>query len=420
MPSTTFKRLQISGWRQFDNVDLELHDRLTVLTGANGAGKSTLLHIFSHHTVPRGFLATPKYDKSGAYVYLSGLFSSIFGSVANNSDGVGRLAYSNGSTAQLRVPAQTSAQYQITLSNQQLVDGVHFESHQPVAGYQILDRIPTNLISAEQAYASYFAEMNNRYIGNHTQFSPMYRMKESLISMATFGEGNRYVQGNKPILESFTGFIALLRNFLPNSIGFRDIAIRPPEIVLVTDTGEFLLDASSGGLMALVDIAWRIFMYSRHHTRFVVTIDEPENHLHPSLQRVLMPSLLKAFPEVQFIIATHSPFMVSSVKDSNVFVLRYIDDNRQVTGEGAPRSRVISEKLDTINKAGNASEILREVLGVPATIPEWVATGLAEIIGKYRSQPITAESIEALRAELKQLGYGELFPEAISEIAAGQ
>ena len=41
----TFKKLQLAGWRQFDSVELELHPRLTVLTGANGAGKSTLVKI---------------------------------------------------------------------------------------------------------------------------------------------------------------------------------------------------------------------------------------------------------------------------------------------------------------------------------------------------------------------------------------
>lgn len=34
-----FKRLKISDWRQFSNVDISFHPHLTVLTGANGAGK---------------------------------------------------------------------------------------------------------------------------------------------------------------------------------------------------------------------------------------------------------------------------------------------------------------------------------------------------------------------------------------------
>jgi hypothetical protein len=75
-----FASLHIEGWRQFGHVDLELHPRLTVLTGANGAGKSTLLRIFSRHFgFNPPFLATPIRESSGGYSYITGLFT---GSIA--------------------------------------------------------------------------------------------------------------------------------------------------------------------------------------------------------------------------------------------------------------------------------------------------------------------------------------------------
>jgi predicted ATPase len=39
MLENAFKRLKIDGWRQFQSIDIELHPRLTIITGANGAGK---------------------------------------------------------------------------------------------------------------------------------------------------------------------------------------------------------------------------------------------------------------------------------------------------------------------------------------------------------------------------------------------
>ena len=45
-----FKRLKISDWRQFSNVDISFHPHLTVLTGANGAGKTTILNLLSQST----------------------------------------------------------------------------------------------------------------------------------------------------------------------------------------------------------------------------------------------------------------------------------------------------------------------------------------------------------------------------------
>lgn len=40
-----FKALRISDWKQFQNIDIDFHERLTILTGANGSGKTTLLHL---------------------------------------------------------------------------------------------------------------------------------------------------------------------------------------------------------------------------------------------------------------------------------------------------------------------------------------------------------------------------------------
>ena len=83
-------------------------------------------------------------------------------------------------------------------------------------------------------------------------------------------------------------------------------------------------------------------------------------------------------------------------------------------------SRVFSEKLDTINKAGTASDILRQVLGVPATIPEWVEEGLSEVVARYRGRDITRESLSELRAELSQLGYDEMYPDALAALTEGR
>jgi recombinational DNA repair ATPase RecF len=48
-PNTTFSRLRVSDWRQFNDVDIEFHPRLTVLTGENASGKTTLLNVLGRH-----------------------------------------------------------------------------------------------------------------------------------------------------------------------------------------------------------------------------------------------------------------------------------------------------------------------------------------------------------------------------------
>ncbi|MFT5323546.1 MAG: putative ATP-binding protein involved in virulence, partial [Planctomycetaceae bacterium] len=52
----------------------------------------------------------------------------------------------------------------------------------------------------------------------------------------------------------------------------------------------------------------------------VVLIDEIDLHLHPSLQRSLVPKLRRLLPHVQFIVTTHSPMVLASF-DQNELVL---------------------------------------------------------------------------------------------------
>jgi len=94
--------------------------------------------------------------------------------------------------------------------------------------------------------------------------------------------------------------------------------------------------------------------------------------------------------------------IVGSVKDSNVYALRYNEENK-----------ITSEKLDFINKAKTAAEILDEVLGVAFTMPIWVEEKLNEIVTKYSKESITKEKFTQMRNELKEMGLEKIMPEAV-------
>lgn len=414
-PSNKFKNFQLRGWRQFAEVDFDLHPRLTIIAGANGAGKSTLLRILSQHFgYNYSLIATPRTSKSGVVRYFSGLFGFFSENHEPSSEKIGEITYSNGVKTALSVPDQGSATYQVGIPHAQPVAGLFIASHRPTSVYQPVTNIPTNGITAEQAYLTYNQEIMNRYNNNFTQYSPTYRIKEAIISMATFGPGNVNVIANRDLESTYNDFKEILRRVLPKNIGFIDISIRVPDVVLVTSTGEFPIDASSGGLMAIIDLAWQIFLYSRGRPSFVILIDEPENHLHPSMQRVIIGNLLDAFPEAQLIVATHSPFVVSSVRDSAVYVLRYADGGHS---EGVGKA-VFSERLDNINKAGSASDILRSVLGVPVTLPLWVESEIEAISDDFDISSLDHHSIVALRERLERAGLGDYYSDALSRMAA--
>ena len=107
-----FRSISISEWQQFADVRIEFHDRLTVLTGANGSGKTTLLNLLAkHHGWQMASLATPKFEKSSGIVrFISRLWNG-----ENNSARpvIGKITYSNDAAAELKVPENNAASYQV-------------------------------------------------------------------------------------------------------------------------------------------------------------------------------------------------------------------------------------------------------------------------------------------------------------------
>jgi predicted ATP-binding protein involved in virulence len=57
----------------------------------------------------------------------------------------------------------------------------------------------------------------------------------------------------------------------------------------------------------------------------IVLIDEVDMHLHPEWQQVVLQSLTTAFPKVQFIVTTHSPQVLSTVRRESIRVIHKTD-----------------------------------------------------------------------------------------------
>lgn len=191
---------------------------------------------------------------------------------------------------------------------------------------------------------------------------------------------------------------------LPKELGFRKFFIRNFEVVLQCESGDFVIDAASGGVSALIDMAWQVYMRSTFDKgqEITVLIDEVENHLHPTMQRRILSDFVRAFPNVTFIVSTHSPLIVASVRESNVYALRH---NKE--------KKVISQKLDFVNEAKTASEILDEVLGVSFTMPVWAEDELKNIVDKYSQQNVDREMIKNMKNDLSEIGLSRLIPEAV-------
>ena len=86
----------------------------------------------------------------------------------------------------------------------------------------------------------------------------------------------------------------------------------------------------------------------------VVLIDELDLHLHPSWQRAVIPGLERTFPNCQFIVATHSPQVLSTAKDATVYLLFALDGSIQAKKLQAPYGRdtntILEELMDVTER----------------------------------------------------------------------
>lgn len=89
----------------------------------------------------------------------------------------------------------------------------------------------------------------------------------------------------------------------------------------------FNLNQLSDGYSAVINIITDIIlrMENKKGTGYdlegIVLIDELETHLHIELQKKILPFLTKFFPKIQFIITTHSPFVLNSIENAVIYDL---------------------------------------------------------------------------------------------------
>lgn len=131
--------------------------------------------------------------------------------------------------------------------------------------------------------------------------------------------------------------------------------------MLVEKNGELLsLNQLSDGeknMIAMIgDIARRLSMANPNLPNplegdGIVMIDEVDLHLHPKWQQKILISLEEAFPNVQFIVTTHSPQVLTTVKSEGIQGLVFENHNLEI------------KKFD-FSLGAKSHELLNEILGV--------------------------------------------------------
>lgn len=122
----------------------------------------------------------------------------------------------------------------------------------------------------------------------------------------------------------------------------------------------------------------------------MVLIDELDLFIHPDWQVGLIPALKRTFPRMQFIVTTHSPLLLSSLRPEEVVVLD-LDDGGNIQ----------ANPLDVDPRLMTSTELYRRIFDVEETPPDPIFTD----VKRYEFLCATPYRTDEQEAERKKLRF---------------
>ena len=152
----------------------------------------------------------------------------------------------------------------------------------------------------------------------------LFEEQTTLMPLASWLPG---LQSEKPA--RYEEVVGLLSRLLPEGTDFQG-RTSDDDYVVCHRGIDAQLDALSDGYRAYIgwigDLLYHVCRCCPDRTalvdhRGVVMIDEVDLHLHPEWQLVVLPTISRAFPRLQFLCTTHSPIVAGTVESANVFLV---------------------------------------------------------------------------------------------------
>ncbi len=395
-------RLELENYRCFPALTLELDKQLTLLVARNGQGKTSLLDAIKVALWPfvRGFdlgnapltgiqpddvflrpgdahqmepslpaRLTAHAEIRDAESCWSRSRISIRKGTKTRSDKGARALENNARNLQRRIFANalkdvtetielpvlayygTSRLWRDNTPTSEAIDNAEFSR---TYGYRDSLDPASNYKQFSKWYTRIFRSYREEQIRNLERGRSSFEVKDEFLNPV------KAVQiAVNAVLESRTGW----RN-LAYSSEFADLVLEHPAhgTLKVSQLSDGI--RNSVGLAA--DIAYRCIKLNPHlgiaaprECTGVVLIDEIDMHLHPEWQQTVVPDLLGAFPNIQFIVTTHSPQVITSVEAKCIRILHPVinDKSQQV--------RIGNVKQQTQGVA--SFQVLASVMGIDPT-----------------------------------------------------
>lgn len=406
------KSLRLENYRCFDKLSIDFDKNMTIIVGINGSGKTSILDAVSVFLE----MYANGMASSGAYNHIQ---------KGNLKHGKDKLSLAletkdasshSGTLYSLIVSFEEGKKYPNLLQpsfdqNKWRTFFTHFKDR-PFPFTNVVYYSSKRVISNTERNNTSKTALSSAFTN---AFSPQIDFASSLIWFIEKSSQEALEAKRLHNLDYFIPELSAVRMAVAQSLGEYGepfVGETPPVLFvpLKDDPNTFFrIEELSDGyrtMLALVmDLARRMAVANKHiewpegqtvlHSPGIVLIDEVELHLHPSWQQTVLPTLLNIFPNVQFIVTTHSPQVLTSISANHICVLK--------DGE------VFSFSEET--EGAEASRVLEDVLGVSSR-PQ--RNQFVQKLHKYANLVYAEEwdspEVQQLRAELDE-HYGDSEPQ---------
>lgn len=376
------KKLRIINFRCFRQFEIDLDSNVTVLFGKNGAGKSTLIDAI-HKALSFVFITDKNYR---GFLLADGIKSLRPENYSEEQDflldvetgqpvkEIAIVAEAEINQKHLTWSMQASTQT-YTLSKSayapaayQFLDIVNGRKRLPVFAFYS-DTYPYrskkkigDLITASPTFGYYswnsYQGMTSYFIERLAQNLAIINYHKDNIAQLDASIGNAEQQG-KETLEYSGGTIthrqaqeqrAMERKALEDCLAENEYVEGALQTFTEGDevlpfkrfrpgrqSGKIEIDDKNGKhwsveylpagyrriLYMVIDIAFRSYLLNKGKSSDgIVIIDEVDLHLHPSLESTIVERLHRTFPQIQFIVSTHSPLVLTNIQPDYSRILR--------------------------------------------------------------------------------------------------
>lgn len=329
-------QVDLSNFRGYEEFSIRLHPRLTVIVGENGAGKTSVLEAVACGLGP--FLtAMPEAKgkllrKSDVRVGKNGLAEFTRISMHTTSSLSWDLSIKGARNFSAAGKGHSAlAEYAKSIVENKLEYPIiaYFGTNRTQASASKIAIDPFEVVSRSEGYDGAL-EARVNYASIRNWFS---KIEVDELSHRDLTKDYEFIHPVKLIL------VKAIKRIVANAkaVAFdkieRDILVTwtsPINGETISLTLEQLSEGNRSMLTLTIDLVRRAYQLNPQLSdpllgEGIVLIDEIELHLHPRWQQKVLTDLTDLFPNVQFVVTTHSPQVLTTVKGANIRTVSSVD-----------------------------------------------------------------------------------------------